>query len=298
MNGTLRLRLAIQKKGRLADRSVELLKECGLDFEARRDQLICSSASLPLDIMLVRDDDIPHYVLDGICELGIVGENVLEEKLAGRGDNAREHVQILERLGFGACRLAVAIPKADPYASLRALEGKHIATSYPNLLRRHLAQHGVSATIVEMTGSVEIAPALHLADAICDLVQTGSTLLSNGLREVESIFESQGVLIQTSRPISDEKHELIRRIEQRVVGVTRAMGAKYVMMNAPRTALDAIYAILPGMEAPSVIPVGTDGTRVAVHAVARETDFWGMMERLKKVGASSILVAPIEKIID
>ena len=296
MNGTDRVRLALQKKGRLADRSMELLRQCGLDIDARGDQLVCSSATLPLDVMMVRDDDIPSYVQGGICELGIVGQNVLEEVLAGAG--ARDGVRVLERLGFGHCRLSIAVPRAAPYDSVASLRGNRIATSHPSLLRSFLASRGVEAQIVAMHGSVEIAPALGLADAICDLVKTGSTLLSNGLVEVERILESEAVLVQTTRPLSDEKHQLIRRLEQRIAGVTRAAGAKYVMMNAPRSALPSIYGIMPGMEAPSVIPLGEDGMRVAIHAVARETDFWGMMERLKEVGATSILVAPIEKIID
>jgi ATP phosphoribosyltransferase len=296
MNGTDRVRIAMQKKGRLAERSMELLRKCGIDVDWRADQLICSSVNLPLDVMLVRDDDIPGYVQRGICELGIVGQNVVEEVLAGTGQPGS--VRVLDKLGFGRCRLSIAVPKSLPYGSPASLAGKRIATAYPNLLRGFLRGAGVDAEIVEMHGSVEIAPALELADAICDLVQTGSTLLSNGLVEVERIFESEAVVIQTARPLSPVKQQLIRRLEQRVTGVTRAVGAKYVMMNAPRSALDEIYRILPGMEAPSIIPIGTDGARVAIHAVARETDFWGMMERLKEVGASSILVAPIEKIID
>ncbi len=295
MNGTDRVRLAVQKKGRLADQSMELLRQCGLEIDLRSDQLVCSSAALLLDVMLVRDDDIPSYVHAGICELGIVGHNVLEEALARSG--SRHGVRVLERLGFGQCRLSIAVPRTDAYDSIASLAGKRIATAHPNVLRSFLSRSGVEAEVVEMHGSVEIAPALALADAICDLVKTGSTLLSNGLVEVERILESEGVLVQTERPLSAEKHELIRRLEQRIAGVTRAAGAKYVMMNAPRSALPAIYAIMPGMEAPSVIPLGTDGAQVAIHAVARETDFWGMMERLKEAGASSILVAPIEKII-
>ena len=297
MNGTDRVRIAIQKKGRLSERSSELLKKCGLDFDWRTDQLVCSSTSFPLDLMLIRDDDIPHYVLDGICELGIVGQNVLEEVLEGKPDGTSA-VTVLEKLGFGGCRLSVAVPRGEPYEGPASLAGKTLATSYPNLLRRFLARKGVKADVVEITGSVEIAPALNIADAICDLVSTGSTLLANGLREVERVFESQAVLIQTKRPLDEAKVQLIRRIEQRIQAVSRAVGLKYVMMHAPRSALPLIKEVMPGMESPTVIPIGTDGEKVAIHAVAREPDFWATMERLKEVGASSILVSPIEKIIE
>lgn len=296
-NGTDRVRVAIQKKGRLSERSIELLKKCGLEFDSRGDRLLSSSVTFPLDLMLIRDDDIPHYVRDGICELGVVGFNVLEETLAARGER-RESVRVLERLGFGSCRLSIAIPKGEAYDGPGALEGKRIATSYPNLLGRFLAANDVRAEIVEINGSVEIAPALGIAEAICDLVSTGSTLLANGLREVERILESQAVLIETTKPLDEHKQQMIRRIEQRIVAVTRAVGSKYVMMNAPRSALPLIHEIMPGMEAPSVIPLDADGVRVAIHAVAREPDFWATMERLKAVGASSILVVPIEKIIE
>lgn len=297
MNGTDRVRIAIQKKGRLSERSSELLKKCGLDFDWRTDQLVCSSTSFPLDLMLIRDDDIPHYVLDGICELGIVGQNVLEEALEDKPDGARS-ITVLEKLGFGGCRLSVAVPRGEVYQGPKSLEGKTLATSYPNLLRRFLAGKGVTAEVVEITGSVEIAPALNIADAICDLVSTGSTLMANGLREVERVFESQAVLIQTKRPLDESKRQLIRRIEQRIQAVSRAVGLKYVMMHAPRSSLPLIKEVMPGMESPTVIPIGTDGEKVAIHAVAREPDFWATMERLKEVGASSILVSPIEKIIE
>jgi len=294
MNGTDRVRVAIQKRGRLSERSSELLRRCGLDFDWRPDQLVCSSLSFPLDLMLIRDDDIPHYVLDGICELGIVGLNVIEEALAGRPDGAG--VTVLERLGYGPCRLSIAMPKGVAWDGPRSLDGRRIATSYPNLLAKYLARHEVKAQVVEIAGSVEIAPALQMADAICDLVSSGSTLMANGLREVERILESEAVLVQTARPLDEGRRQLIRRIEQRIAAVSRAAGTKYVMMHAPRSALPAIREVMPGMESPTVIPIG-DGEKIAIHAVAREPDFWATMERLKEIGASSILVAPIEKII-
>jgi ATP phosphoribosyltransferase len=297
MNVSDRVRVAIQKKGRLGERSVDLLKKCGLDFEWRPDQLVCSSTSLPLDLMLIRDDDIPHYVIDGICELGIVGLNVLEEVRTHRAQRQGD-VTILERLGFGGCRLSLAVPRATPYQGAGSLAGLRIATSYPGLLRRFLESHGVVAEIVEISGSVEIAPALQIAHAICDLVSTGSTLMANGLTEVECILKSEAVLVQTGRDIDSAKRTLIGRVEQRIAAVTRAVGTKYVMMHAPKSALPRIRQIMPGMESPSVIPIGNDGDKVAIHAVAREPDFWATMERLKEAGASSILVAPIEKIIE
>ncbi len=298
MNKTPRVRIAIQKKGRLSERSIELLRRCGVDFDVRTDQLFVPSSTFPIDVMLVRDDDIPLYVHEGICELGIVGQNVVEEALAARSLDSAHSVRTLAALGFGKCRLAIAVPKADRYDGATTLQGKNLATSYPHLLSRFLASKGVTAHCIEMNGSVEIAPALQLADGICDLVQTGTTLIANGLREVETIFESQAVLVQTTRPLTAEKDLQIHRLGQRVVGVTRAAGAKYVMMNAPRSALEAIKKLMPGMESPSVIPLGDDGQKVAVHTVARETDFWVLVEQLKALGASSILIAPVEKIID
>jgi ATP phosphoribosyltransferase len=284
-----RLRIAIQKSGRLAEKSVALFLKCGLDFDLRKDRLLYECQEFPIDLMLVRDDDIPEYVADGVCDLGVVGENVLLE----RGSS----VELVTQLGFGACRLAIAIPEGERYDGPRSLQGKRIATSYPNCLKRYLASIEVTAHIVELSGSVEIAPGLEIADAVCDMVSTGGTLRSNGLKEVQPVFKSQALLVRHPRPLEPALASDLARLLQRVEGVLRASQSKYIMMNAPRRALEQIRAIIPGMEEPSIIPLGSSGEKIAIHAVARENVFWETIEKLKEVGASSILVMPIEKVI-
>ena len=292
-----RLAIAVQKSGRLNEKSMALLGQCGLQFDApkSKDKLILRSSDLPVDLMMVRDDDIPEYVASGICEMGVVGQNVLEERR--RSEPESGNVEILRELGFGRCRLSIAVPATDKFDGPESLEGRRIATSYPGLLKAYLAEKKVKAHIVHLSGSVEIAPSLHVADAVCDLVSTGSTLQSNGLREVLRVFESQAVLIGTTKPTPDVVAETRRKILVRIDGVRQAARSKYIMMNAARASLPAIQKVLPGMEAPSVIPLGGPGDRVAVHAVAYEEVFWDTMEKLKAAGASSILVLPIEKII-
>ena len=297
MKSNARLRVAVQKSGRLAEKSISLFTKCGLDFDLRKDRLLHNSPDFPVDLMLVRDDDIPEYVADGVCDLGIVGENVLQEKYFCQPNANPCHVEMLFQLGFGSCRLALAVPENFPYESPRSLQGKRIATSYPSCLKKYLRSQGVEAQIRELAGSVEIAPALNIADAICDLVSTGSTLQSNGLREVTEIFRSQACIVRTGRALSAEKTALMDRLLQRIQGVLKASRSKYIMMNAHMSALPRIRAILPGMEEPSVMPLGLDGERVAVHAVASEEVFWETIEKLKAAGASSILVLPIEKVI-
>lgn len=292
-----RLRIAIQKSGRLAEKSIALFTKCGLDFDLRKDRLLHSSTDFPVDLMLVRDDDIPEYVADGVCDLGIVGENVIREKYFSQPGTDLSRLEVTLKLGFGSCRLSLAVPNGFAYTSVKSLNGLKIATSYPSCLREYLASQGVQAQILELSGSVEIAPALQIADAVCDLVSTGATLQSNGLREVTQIFTSQACLVRTGRPLSAEKALLFERLQRRINGVLKAGRSKYIMMNAPASALDKICKIIPGMEEPSVIPLGTDGERIAVHAVAGEDVFWETIENLKAVGASSILVLPIEKII-
>ncbi len=292
-----RLRVAIQKSGRLAEKSISLFMKCGLDFDLRKDRLLHFSPDFPVDLMLVRDDDIPEYVADGVCDLGIVGENVFQEKYFCKPDSVPSQVEILFKLGFGSCRLSLAVPESFHYESPRSLQGKKIATSYPSCLGKYLRSQGVDAQILELSGSVEIAPALKIADAICDLVSTGSTLQSNGLREVTEIFRSQACMVRTGRVLGPEKTVLMERLLQRVQGVFKAGRSKYIMMNAHISALPRIREILPGMEEPSVMPLGHDGQRVAVHAVASEEVFWETIEKLKAAGASSILVLPIEKVI-
>jgi len=311
------VRIAVQKSGRLAEKSLRLLEKCGLEFDSPRDQLLCQCVNFPVELMLVRDDDIPNYVWEGVCELGIVGHNVLREstlerhreheQTGNRGDVTNEP-KIIETLGFGSCHLALAVPREDveSFDSISWLQGKRIATSYPATLGQHLRDVGVQAEVIHLSGSVEIAPSLGIADAVCDLVSTGATLRSNGLREVETILKSHSVLFKTGAPLVDEKRDIVARLTRRVNGVLQAANAKYIMMNAPRSAVGAICDLMPGMEEPTILeladhkatsaaPKGDD--RVAIHAVASETDFWSRMEQLKKIGASSILVVPIEKIL-
>jgi len=290
---TSRLRVAIQKSGRLAEKSISLFVKCGLDFDLRKDRLLHECKEFPIDLMLVRDDDIPEYVSNGVCDLGVVGDNVIREHAHG----TRGAVEEVMKLGFGACRLAIAVPEQLQIGSIQELSGTRIATSYPNCLRRFLEEEKVTAEVVELTGSVEIAPTLKIAEAVCDLVSTGATLRSNGLKEFRTLFESQAVLIRTARALPVSMVRDYERLLQRLNGVLLAAQSKYVMMNAPREAVDQIRRIIPGMEAPSVIPLGGDGSKVAIHAVARENIFWETIESLKAVGASSILVLPIEKVI-
>jgi len=297
MKDDTRLRIAIQKSGRLAEKSISLFTKCGLDFDLRKDRLLHVSPDFPIDLMLVRDDDIPEYVTDGVCDLGIVGENVIQEKFLSQPGADAQRIQTLINLGFGTCRLSIAVPDGFEYESPRSLEGLKIATSYPTCLQKFLLNEGVKAQILELSGSVEIAPSLKIADAICDLVSTGATLQSNGLREVTRIFTSQACLVRTGKVLSPQKMVLVERLMQRINGVLKAGRSKYIMMNALQSSLPRIRAILPGMEEPSVMPLGTDGQRVAVHAVASEDVFWETIENLKAAGASSILVLPIEKVI-
>jgi ATP phosphoribosyltransferase len=294
---TQRLRIAIQKSGRLADKSYALLARCGIDFELQKDRLFQSAANFPIDLMLVRDDDIPGLVAEGVCDLGVVGENVLREKYYDRRGTERRAVTMIQSLNFGKCRLSLAVPETRPYSGPSSLAGCRIATSYPNCLQAFLARYDIKATIVELSGSVEIAPSLGVADAVCDLVSTGSTLRNNGLIEAEALYSSEAWLVRAAVSGRAGNEDIIDRFLQRVRGVLTAGQSKYIMMNAPKCALPAIFAILPGLEEPSVIPLGLDSSKVAIHAVAREDVFWETMERLKDVGASSILVLPIEKVI-
>jgi ATP phosphoribosyltransferase len=289
-----RLRIAIQKSGRLSDRSKDLLARCGVTFEWRPGRLDARSLDFPIDILLVRDDDIPRYVADGVCDLGVVGENVIEERLGLQ----RDSIRVVRKLDFGKCRLSLAVPKDSEMRSVKDLDGCRIATSYPFSTARYFAARDLKAEIVEISGSVEIAPSMGVADAICDLVSTGATLSSHGLEEIEQIYESQAVLITTAIPLTDTQEANFQRLHSRLSGVLRAEKAKYIMMNAPRTALDRIRALIPGLEEPTVVPLSGDGQRVAIHAVAPEPIFWETMELLKAAGASSILVVPIEKVIE
>lgn len=294
----LRLKLAVQKSGRLTDPSLELLTHCGLKISRGKDQLMAFGENIPLDVLFVRDDDIPDLVQEDACDLGLVGLNVLEERcleLAARGAQAR--FQELRRLDFGRCRLALAVPKEFAYDGTPSLRGKRIATTYPFLLARFLRERGVEAEIVTLSGSVEIAPRLGRADLVCDLVSTGSTLQANHLREVETVLESQAVLIRTQLALPPAKDEWVERILMRIDGVQQVRESKYIMLHAPRRALPDICKLLPGREFPTIIPLEGSDDKVVVHAVCRENMFWETLESLKKAGASSILVLSIDKML-
>jgi ATP phosphoribosyltransferase len=293
-----RIKIAVQKNGRLTDHSLDLLERCGLKFTQSKDQLFCFGENMPIDLLLVRDDDIPGLVSDDVCDLGIVGLNVVEEKRLSRLGDGRE--SLFDRvfdLEFGHCRLALAAPEGAPYDGLESLRNKTIATSYTGILRNFLDECGIAAEIEYFSGAVEIAPRLGKADFICDLVSTGSTLAANGLTEVEVLLESEAVIIQTRAPLPADKQELVDRILQRLDGVLQVHESKYIMLHAPRNALDRIRELLPGSEAPTVIPLEGANDKVAVHAVCRENVFWETLENLKAAGASSLLVLPVEKML-
>jgi len=289
-----RLRVAIQKSGRLSERSQELLKSCGLKFARSKDKLFWYGQDFPVDLLLVRDDDIPRLLLDGVCELGIVGENIAMEVMLER--NGMSQLDCLRKLGFGHCRLSIAVEEDRSCESIEDLQGLRIATSYPELTRHLLRERSVQATIVELSGSVEIAPGLGTADAISDLVSTGTTLRANHLRELDVLFNSEAALYGRVDGISATKRELLDRLLARLEGVLQAAESKYVMLHAPREALQQITELLPGVEHPSIMPLeGSD--RIAVHAVCGEKVFWEHLEALKAVGASAILVLPVEKML-
>ena len=283
------IRIAIQKSGRLFERSMDLLSRAGLDFDLGKRTLVHQALRFPAELMLVRDDDIPQYVENGTCALGIVGENLLAEHPGS--------TQALVPLGFGRCRLSIAVSETSGINSTQGLNGKRIATSYPQSLKAYADREGFACEVITLSGSVEIAPTLGIAEAACDLVSTGATLKANGLRELATVYESQATLVRTDKPLSPENEAAISRLTRRIEGVLRARNAKYIMMNAPQESLAKIRDILPGMEAPTVIPLHGHESRVAIHAVAREDIFWETMEQLKAAGADSILVSPIEKII-
>lgn len=293
-NETARLRVAIQKSGRLSERSQDVLKRCGLNFARSKDKLFWYGQDFPVDLLLVRDDDIPRLLLDGVCELGIVGENIALEVMLERG--LSNGLQRLHGLGFGQCRLSIAVPESTGISDVAALDGQRIATSYPALTRDLLQKKGIDAEISELSGAVEIAPSMGTADAISDLVSTGTTLRANHLRELEVLFRSEAALYGRPEPLAAEKQRLVDLLLSRLTGVMQASASKYVMLHAPRDSLDRITELLPGVEHPSLMPLeGSD--RVAVHAVCGETVFWEHLEALKAAGASAILVLPVEKML-
>ncbi|GGZ74662.1 ATP phosphoribosyltransferase [Ignatzschineria indica] len=293
-----RLKIAIQKSGRLSEESQELLEKSGLKINMTKDKLIAHVENMPIDILRVRDDDIPGLVFDGVVDLGIVGQNVLEEVALGRQESIDSLYRVKQVLPFGGCRLSLALPKSCDYKGIEDFQGLRVATSFPNLLDRYLQEKGIDYKSSLLTGSVEVAPRAGLADAICDLVSSGATLEANGLKEVEVIFRSKACLIETNVEMSPEKEALIAKIMPRIQSVIQANESKYIMLHAPKDRLKEITELLPGAENPTILPLATDQSRVAVHVVSSEVLFWETMEALKAKGASSILVLPIEKMME
>lgn len=291
-----RLKIAIQKSGRLSEKSFALLEKAGISLQKSKDQLLCRARNFPLDIFLVRDDDIPAFLTNQVCQLGIIGQNTLLETQLVEAETYAGLSQVIE-LGFGRCRLSIAVPNDMAYNGLDSLAGRTIATSYRGLLAAFLAERGVEANIVTMEGAVEVAPRTHLADAICDLVSTGNTLISNGLAEQDVILQSQAVIIQNNE-MQDDLKPLCETLLARINAVLRAERSRYIMLNSPVAALDEIKAVLPGSQSPTVMPLQGNDDMVAVHAVCDEEVFWSTVEALKDRGASSILVVPIEKMLD
>ncbi|QGX91757.1 ATP phosphoribosyltransferase [Tatumella sp. TA1] len=294
-----RLRIAMQKSGRLSDESRELLTRCGIKINLQQQRLIAFAENMPIDILRVRDDDIPGLVMDGVVDLGIIGENVLEEEvLTRRAQGEDPQLITLRRLDFGGCRLSLAMPADSVYTGPECLDTKRIATSYPHLLKKYFDSKGLTFKSCLLNGSVEVAPRAGLSDAICDLVSTGATLEANGLREVDVIYRSKAVLIQRSGELTEDKQALVNRLMTRIQGVIQARESKYIMLHAPSDKLEQIINLLPGAERPTVLPLAGDQSRLALHMVSSETLFWETMEKLKALGASSILVLPIEKMME
>ncbi len=282
-----KLKIALQKKGRLSEKSIELIRECGVDLTNGSRKLLSVSANFPIELMYLRDDDIPRYVADGVADAGIVGENVVAEE--------QPEVTILEKLGFAKCRMSLALPKNEEYKGLSTLENKKIATSYPNILQSYFQEQNINADIHEISGSVEIAPAIGLADAIFDIVSSGSTLISNGLKEVETVMNSQAILISNNR-LSKEKEEIADDLLFRIRSAQKSKHNKYILLNAPNDKLDDIIGLIPGMKSPTIMPLAEEGWS-SLHSVLNENEFWDVIDKLKNNGAQGILVIPIEKMI-
>ena len=283
----MKLKIALQKQGRLADGSADMLQRCGIRFSKGLGKLRAEAYDFPLEIYFLRDDDIPSYVADGVADIGIVGENVLAESPVS--------VDTIERLGFGRCRLSIAVPKAFDYTALADLAGRRVATSYPTILHKYFSERGVAADIHEISGSVEIAPSIGVADAVCDLVSSGSTLFSNGLREVETVMSSEAVLI-ARQTLGGEQQDILYQLLFRIRSVKAASQNKYILLNAPTQRADEIRAILPGMRSPSILPLAEPGW-VSMHSVVGEADFWEVVDALKRAGAEGILVLSIDQMI-
>ncbi|SMF61081.1 ATP phosphoribosyltransferase [Allosphingosinicella indica] len=289
-----RLHIAIQKSGRLAEQSRRLLRDAGLRLQEGKNALTARIENFPADLMYVRDDDIPTFVADGVCELGIVGSNVLREFELAERDSRYE---ILSPLGFGRCALKLAAAATSDWHGLADLGEARIATSYPHIVRDFLEQRQIAATVVTMNGAVELAPRLGIAPFICDLVSTGATLEANGLRPLETLFESEAVLVRTRGALDEARQETMNGLVRRIGGVLATKESKYIMLNAPEAALPAISALLPGAEAPTILPLHARPGQFAVHAVCQESVFWETLHKLKANGASAILVLPIEKMM-
>jgi len=283
----MKLKIAIQKSGRLHEDSIKLLKECGIDINNGVNKLKTEATNFPLEVFFLRDDDIPQYIEDGVADIGVVGENVVLEK--------KKQVRVVEKLGFGKCRLSMAVPKAMDYSNVKDLHNLKIATSYPVILGDFLKNNGVTADIHEISGSVEIAPGIGLADAICDLVSSGSTLFMNGLKEVETVLKSEAVLI-ANEGLQEAQQLLLQKLLFRIQAVRKAKNNKYILLNAPNNNLKEIISLLPGMKSPTVLPLAEEGWS-SVHSVLNENDFWDIIESLKAAGAQGILVVPIEKMV-
>ena len=282
-----KIRIAIQKSGRLNEESLQILKDCGISIDNGKDQLKASSRNFPMEVFYLRNGDIPQYLRDGVVDIAIIGENVLIEK--------GEDISIAERLGFSKCKVSLAVPKSVKYNSVKDFEGKRIATSYPNTVLNYLKDKGVKAELHIINGSVEIAPNIGLADAICDIVSSGSTLFKNNLKEVEVMLTSEAVLA-VSPKITAERKELLEKLQFRIQSVLRARGSKYVLLNAPNDKLNGILELLPGMRSPTVLPLADEGWS-SVHTVINKDSFWEVIDELKKAGAEGILVCPIEKMV-
>ena len=282
-----KLKIAIQKSGRLNDDSVRLLKDCGIDLKNGVNKLKTEADNFPMEVYFLRDDDIPQYVEDGVADIGIVGENVVYEK--------NKDIGIIEHLGFGKCRLSIAVSRTEQYTGIAYLDNKRIATTYPVIVQKFLDENNINAEIHEISGSVEIAPGIGLADAIVDLVSSGSTLFMNGLKEVETVLRSEAVLVHTSG-LSAEKKQILDKFLFRIRAVKKARNNKYILLNAPNDRLQQIISLLPGMKSPTVLPLAEEGWS-SVHSVLSENEFWDIIEKLKDAGAQGILVIPIEKMI-
>ena len=286
-NKMSKLRIAVQKSGRLNEDSMRILKDIGISIDNGKDQLKASARNFPVEVFYLRNGDIPQYLKDGVVDAAIIGENVLIEK----GND----INVVEKLGFSTCRVCIAVPKSEAYKSIQDLEGKRIATSYPNTVKMYLDENGVKANLHIINGSVEIAPSIGLADAICDIVSSGSTLFKNNLKEVETILKSEAVLA-ISPKLSDEKQAIIDKIQFRIQSVLKGRNSKYVLLNAPNDKVQDIIDVLPGMKSPTVLPLAEEGWS-SIHSVISKNQFWNVIDDLKAKGAQGILVCPIEKMV-